>query len=69
MALSDDRQEADTIAKQLMAKGYPAFVLPITGADKTRYRVRVGKYKTLKEARAVSARLEKVEQFKPWIAR
>jgi hypothetical protein len=31
--------------------------------------VRVGKYKTLKDAQTVSTRLETAEQFNPWIAR
>jgi cell division protein FtsN len=34
-----------------------------------RYRVRVGKFKTKHEAEAVAARLQKEEQFKPWITR
>ena len=65
-----DRREADTLAKQLIAKGYPAFVMdPVKGAPTAMFRVRVGKYKTLKDAEAVSARLQTAEQFKPWIAR
>jgi cell division protein FtsN len=65
-----DRREADALAKQLIAKGYPAFVMdPVKGAPTAMFRVRVGKYKTLKDAEAVSTRLQKAEQFKPWIAR
>ena len=65
-----DRREADTLAKQLIAKGYPAFVMdPVKGAPTAMFRVRVGKYKTLKDAEAVSARLQSAERFKPWIAR
>ena len=65
-----DRREADTLAKQLVAKGYPAFVMdPVKGAPTEMFRVRVGKYKTRKDAEAVSARLQTAEQFKPWIAR
>jgi hypothetical protein len=33
------------------------------------YRVRVGKYKDRSEAQSVAARLEKEEQFNPWITR
>jgi cell division septation protein DedD len=70
VAALDDRQSADALAKQLIAKGYPAFVMdPVKGTPLTKYRVRVGKYKNRKDADAVSARLEKVEQFAPWIAR
>ena len=65
-----DRGEADALAKQLISKGYPAFVMdPVKGAPTTMFRVRVGKYKSLRDAEAVSARLQRAEQFKPWIAR
>lgn len=66
-----DRREADTLARQLIAKGYPAFVMdPVKGAPTALFRVRVGKYKTLKDAEAVSARLQSAEQFNAaWIAR
>ena len=66
-----DRREADTLARQLIAKGYPAFVMePVKGAPTALFRVRVGKYKTLKDAEAVSARLQSAEQFNTaWIAR
>jgi len=66
-----DRRESDTLAKQLIAKGYPAFVLdPVKGAPTALFRVRVGKYKTLKDAQAIMARLQTAEQFNTaWIAR
>jgi cell division septation protein DedD len=65
-----DRRDADTLARQLVTKGYPAFVMdPVKGGPKALYRVRVGKYKTLKDAQTVSTRLETAEQFNPWIAR
>jgi DedD protein len=70
VAAYKDRREADSLAKQLVAKGYPAFVMdPVKGAPSTMYRVRVGKYRNRRDAEAVSTRLEAVEQFKPWIAR
>ncbi len=66
-----DRRESDTLARQLIAKGYPAFVLdPVKGAPTALFRVRVGKYKTLKDAQAIMARLQNAEQFNTaWIAR
>jgi cell division protein FtsN len=66
-----DRRESDTLARQLIAKGYPAFVLePVKGAPTALFRVRVGKYKTLKDAQAIMARLQSAEQFNTaWIAR
>jgi DedD protein len=64
-----ERGEADTIAKRLASKGFPSFVTsPSAGAAKV-YRVRVGKYSDRREAEAVARRLEKEEQFKPWITR
>ena len=65
-----DRQGADTLAKELIKKGYPAFVAgPVPSGGRTIYRVRVGKYRDRHEAESVSHRLETEEQFKPWIAR
>jgi len=65
-----NRQAADTLAKQLIKKGYPAYVAgPVPSGDRSIYRVRVGKYKTAKEAEAIKTKLEVEEHFKPWIAR
>jgi cell division protein FtsN len=33
------------------------------------YRVRVGKYGTRREAESIAERLQKEEQFKPWVTR
>jgi cell division septation protein DedD len=61
--------EADAIVKRLASKGYPAYVVaPAKGAP-AMYRVRVGKYKDRREADTVAARLQKEEQFKPWVVR
>ena len=63
------RSEADTIAKRLSSKGFPSYVTtPGPGAAHV-YRVRVGKYTDRREAETVARRLEKEEQFKPWITR
>jgi len=63
------RGEADAVAKRLTAKGYPAFVTTTGAGTNVTYRVRVGKYDTQREADAVSTRLQKEEQFKPWVTR
>jgi len=64
-----ERREADTIVKRLAGKGYPAYVLaPVKGAPAV-FRVRVGKFKERGEADSVAARLQKEEQFKPWVVR
>jgi cell division protein FtsN len=66
-----DRRDADSLAKQLAAKGYPAFVMdPVKGTSTALFRVRVGKYKNLKDAESVVARLQTAEQLtNAWIAR
>jgi cell division septation protein DedD len=63
------RGEAESVARGLTTKGYPAFVMnPDAGAPAV-FRVRVGKFKDRREAESVAARLQKEEQFKPWIVR
>ena len=62
------RGEADTIARRLATKGYPAFVTSPPGAPHL-FRVRVGKYQDRGEAESIAGRLEREEQFKPWITR
>jgi cell division septation protein DedD len=58
------RGEADTIAKRLGSKGYSTFVL----AEGTNvFRVRVGGYKTKREADVVAAKLKKEERINPWV--
>lgn len=63
------RAEADAVARRLAAKGYPAFVTTTGAGAQANYRVRVGKFPTQREADAVSMRLQKEEQFKPWVTR
>lgn len=63
------RGEADAIAKRLTTKGYAAYVqMPTTGTANV-YRVRVGTFKTRREAETVASKLQKEEQFKPWVTR
>lgn len=62
-------EEADAIVKRLAGKGYPAYVVTPAKGQPSVYRVRVGKFKERREADTVAARLQKEEQFKPWIVR
>ena len=64
-----DHGDADAMARRLSSKGYNAFILPLGQSTPTRYRVRVGKFKTKHEAEVVATKLQKEEQFKPWITR
>ena len=63
------RSEADAIAKRLNSKGYAAYVLSPASGTPTVYRVRVGKFPTRREAETVASKLQKEEQFKPWVTR
>ena len=63
------RSEADAIAKRLSSKGYSAYVLTPASGSPSVFRVRVGKFSTRREAESVAARLQKEEQFKPWVTR
>jgi cell division septation protein DedD len=63
------RSEADAIAKRLSSKGYAAYVITPSNGTPAVYRVRVGKFPTRREAETVAARLQKEEQFKPWVTR
>ena len=64
-----ERSEADAIVSRLTTKGYSAYVVaPAKGAPNV-FRVRVGKFKERRDADATAARLQKEEQFKPWVVR
>ncbi|HET9833084.1 MAG TPA: SPOR domain-containing protein [Vicinamibacterales bacterium] len=64
-----DHPDADAMAKRLSSKGYNAFIVPLGQTSPPRYRVRIGKFKTKHEAETVAAKLQREEQFKPWITR
>jgi DedD protein len=63
------RGEADAIRGRLARKGYPAFVATAGTPGAPTYRVRVGKYPSRREADTIAAKLEREEQFKPWVTR
>jgi cell division septation protein DedD len=64
-----EKAEAETIARRLSAKGYTAYVMTPAKGSPAMYRVRVGKFKTRREAEATATRLQKEEQFTPWVTR
>lgn len=63
------RGDADVIARRLSSKGYPAYVQEPPNGTGAVFRVRVGTFKTRREAETVAARLQKEEQIKPWVTR
>jgi DedD protein len=69
IAAVNDRGEAEAIARRLAGKGYPTFVTTPRGDGPKMFRVRIGKYQTRHEAQTIAARLQKEDQFRPWITR
>ena len=65
VAAVQKRDEANRIARRLTDKGYPAFVTTF-GSN---FRVRVGKYRSEREAETVANRLEREERMEPWVTR
>jgi cell division septation protein DedD len=63
------RSEADAIARRLASKGYAAYVMTPPSGTPQVYRVRIGKFGSRREAETIATKLEKEEQFKPWITR
>jgi cell division septation protein DedD len=63
------RNEAEAIAERLAAKGYSAYVESPASGSPPIYRVRIGRFDSRREAETVAAKLEKEEQFKPWVTR
>jgi DedD protein len=63
------RSEADAIARRLSSKGYTAYVVAPPSGTPTVFRVRVGKFPTRREAESIAAKLQREEQYKPWITR
>lgn len=67
LSANKDRGQAASVARDLAAKGYPAFVLdPAPGAPAI-YRVQVGGYPDRDKADQAARRLEKEEHFKPYV--
>ena len=62
-----DRAAATTIARRLSGKGYPAFVTDPAAGGPRIYRVQVGGYSDKNDADQAARRLEKDEQFKPFV--
>jgi len=69
VAAVNARNDADVIAKRFSSKGYSAYVeVPPNGMG-TVFRVRIGTFKTKREAETIAAKLQKEEQIKPWVTR
>lgn len=70
VAFTPKRVEADAIVTSLKAKGFDARVFVPGPGDKVGgFRVRVGAFKTQKEAAALAQRLARETRYKTWITR
>jgi len=68
IAALNERNAAEAIARRLSSKGYAAYVFEPSDGTAV-YRVRVGKFGSRHEAETLKTRLEKEEQFKPFVTR
>ena len=64
-----DRAEADTMARQLVTKGYQAYVLAPGSTGSPMFKVQIGRFKTRQDAEKTAARVKKEGKYKPWITR
>lgn len=69
VAAFNARGEAETLVTRLSGKGYAVYLVTPQAGQPAMFRVRVGKFRERAEAERVAARLERDEQFKPWITR
>ncbi len=69
VAAVNARGDADAIAKRFSSKGYTAYVEVPPNGTGTVFRVRIGTFKTRREAETIAAKLQKEEQIKPWVTR
>lgn len=68
VAAVKERGEADPIVRRLSGKGYDVYVESPKGSQKM-YRVRIGSFKTRREAQVLANKLQKEEKLKPWVTR
>lgn len=68
---TEDKDQAETLKKSFVQKGYDAFISVVTVKDKTFYRVRLGKYASENEAMVAAEELKRKENLKDelWITK
>ena len=59
----------DVIVKRFSSKGYVVYVEQFLNGIGTVFRVRIGTFRTKREAETIAAKLQKEEQIKPWVTR
>ena len=69
VAALNDSGDAELMARQWAEKGYEAYVVrPLDGTPAV-YRVRIGTFKTRREADALASQLQREERISPWVTR
>jgi cell division septation protein DedD len=68
VAAVNARPDAEAIVRRLSAKGYAAYI-EVPKSNASVFRVRVGTFRTRREAQSMADRLRKEEKFKPWVTR
>jgi len=70
VAAMNVRSDAEARAKRLASKGYSAYVEAPTAASPNVYRVRIGPFKSQRDAQTTAERLQKEENVRqPWVTR
>jgi cell division septation protein DedD len=63
------RSDAEARSKKLAERGYAAYVEPPAPATPNVFRVRVGPFKSQREAQAVADQIGREDNVKPWVTR
>jgi cell division septation protein DedD len=63
------RGDAEARTKKLAARGYAAYVEPPAPATPNVFRVRVGPFKSQREAQTVADQIGREDNIKPWVTR
>jgi DedD protein len=67
IAALNARTEADAMAKRVSSNGYQAYVQEPPNGTPNIFRVRVGPFKTRREADSAASKLKKELQLNPWV--
>jgi len=69
VAAAPRAEDAQALAARLVSRGHRAYVMQVTRADTTMFRVRVGPLESRVQANQVVKQLEALGYRAPWVAR
>jgi len=69
VAALNDSADADVVARRWGQKGYQAYVVTPSDGTPAVFRVRIGAFKTRREADALASKLQQEERISPWVTR